>query len=447
MELSALDFVWFIVAIGVLVAAHEFGHYIVARRLGFKVLRFSIGFGRPLLRWRGRAPDHIEYWLSTIPLGGYVKMLDEHEGPVDSADRARAFHQRPIWQRVAVLLAGPGFNFLFAIAAYWLLFVTGEQALKPMIATVAPDSQAARAGLQAGDEIQTIAGQRVLTLEDATLGFLNELVGDGRIELTVRGRTGDVRDVELDVRGRARELTQSPALFDRLGITPGPPAVVAKVNAGSPAEQAGMEPGDFVVRVDGQPVDSWTSWQRYVQERPGKVVEIALLRGDREVVVSATLATIVARGQRIGQIGIETHEFTVKQRYGILAALPRGIARTWDDSVFTVSMVAHMITGDVSLKNISGPLSIADIAGDSARAGLPYFIRLLAMLSISLGILNLLPIPLLDGGQIVYQLAEGVKGAPLSERAMIIGQQIGILFVVVLMGFAFYNDIARMFGS
>src|SRR6185503_120748 len=149
-------------------------------------------------------------WLSTIPLGGYVKMLDEHEGPVDSADRARAFHQRPIWQRVAVLLAGPGFNFLFAIAAYWLLFVTGEEALKPMIATVAPDSQAARAGLQAGDEIQTIAGQRVLTLEDATLGFLNELVGDGRIELTVRGRTGDVRDVELDVRGRARELTQSP---------------------------------------------------------------------------------------------------------------------------------------------------------------------------------------------------------------------------------------------
>jgi len=447
MELSALDFLWFIVAIGVLVAAHEFGHYIVARRLGFKVLRFSIGFGRPLLRWRGRAPDHIEYWLSTIPLGGYVKMLDEHEGPVDSADRARAFHQRPIWQRVAVLLAGPGFNFLFAIAAYWLLFVTGEEALKPMIATVAPDSQAARAGLQAGDEIQTIAGQRVLTLEDATLGFLNELVGDGRIELTVRGRTGDVRDVELDVRGRARELTQSPALFDRLGIRPGAPALVGTVDAGSAAEQAGIMPGDLFVRVDDQSIGGWQEWVEYLQKRPGETVAIALLRGDREVAVNVTLGIVEENGQKFGRIGVWRPEFEALQRFGILEALPRGIVRAWDDSVFTVSMVAHMITGDVSLKNISGPLSIADIAGDSARAGLPYFIRLLAMLSISLGILNLLPIPLLDGGQIVYQLAEGVKGAPLSERAMIIGQQIGILFVVVLMGFAFYNDIARMFGS
>ena len=448
MEISVLErALWFILAISVLVAAHEFGHYIVARRLGFKVLRFSIGFGRPLLRWRGGPPDHIEYWLSMIPLGGYVKMLDEHEGPVDSRDRARAFHQRPIWQRVAVLLAGPAFNFLFAIVAYWLMFVTGVPALKPIIAAVEPDSVAARAGLRSGDEIQAIAGQGVLTWENATLRFLDELLGDGRIELTVRAPNGGVRDVELDVRGRASELTEPAVLFDGLGIRPGGAAIVGAVTPGSPAEQVGIKPGDLFVRVDGKPVNGWSDWVEYLQKRPGETLELTLLRGDRELVVSATLETVVENGQTYGRIGVQRPEFYAQQRYGVVESLPRGIAKTWEVSAFTVSMVAHMVTGEVSLKNISGPLSIADIAGSSANAGLPVFLSFLAAVSISLGILNLLPIPLLDGGQIVYQLAEGIKGAPLSERTMIIGQQIGIFFVIVLTGFAFYNDIVRMFGS
>src|SRR5690349_7389609 len=438
---------WFVVVISVLVAAHEFGHFIAARKLGFKVLRFSIGFGRPLLSWRGGPPDHIQYWISTIPLGGYVKMLDEHEGPVVSEERHRAFHQRPVWQRVAVLLAGPGFNFLFAILAYWLLFVTGVQAPKPLIASVDVDSVAAHAGLEAGDEIQAIGGQPVATMDDAALGILREIVGDGRVDLNVRGRTGDVREVELDVRGRAAELTEPSALFERLGIRPGIPSLVGNVEPGSPAEQAGIRPGDLFVRVNGQPVSGWGEWVDYLRKRPGETIEIALLRGDRELSVNATLGAVVDNGQSVGRIGVQRTEYEVSQRYGVLESLPRGVAKTWEVSVFTVSMVAHMITGDVSLKNVSGPLAIADVAGDSARLGFSYFVNLLAMLSISLGILNLLPIPMLDGGNIVFNLAEGIKGAPLSERAMLLGQQLGLFLIIALAGFAFYNDIVRMLAS
>jgi regulator of sigma E protease len=438
---------WFIVALSVLVAAHEFGHFIVARKLGFKVLRFSIGFGRPLLQWRGGPPDHIQYWLSMIPLGGYVKMLDEHEGPVVSEERHRAFHQRPVWQRVAVLLAGPAFNFLFAILAYWLMFVTGVQALKPMVASVEPESVAARAGLQSGDEITAIGGELTATWESATLQIFDELLSDGRIELTIREPSGVTRHVELDVRGREQELTEPAVLFSGLGLTPGPAAVVGSVVDGSPAEQAGLEPGDLVIRGNDQAIEGWSQWVEFLQSRPGETIEVTVRRGDREVAVTATLESVTEDGRTFGRIGANRPEFFAEQRYGVLESLPRAVDKTWEVIAFTGSMLAHMVTGDVSLKNMSGPLSIADIAGSSAEAGLAVFLAFLAAVSISLGILNLLPIPILDGGQIVYQLAEWVKGAPLSERAMVIGQQIGIFFVIALTGFAFYNDIVRLFGS
>jgi regulator of sigma E protease len=448
MDFSILErALWFIVAISVLVAAHEFGHYWVARRLGFKVLRFSIGFGRPLLAWRGKAPDHIEYWISAIPLGGYVKMLDEHEGPVPPAERARAFHQRPVWQRIAVLAAGPAFNFLFAILAYWLMFGTGVQALKPIVATVAPESVAARAGVTAGDEILAVGGQPTATWESATIAILDEVLGDERIELTVRTSSGGTRDVALDVQGRAAALTEPAELYRGLGMTPGAPAVVGSVTEGSPAERAGLEPGDRVVRGGDQSIEGWSQWVDFLQQRPGETVELAVIRGDRELLLTATLDSVTENGRTFGRIGAGAPELFTEERFGLLESLPRGIEKTWEVSAFTVSMVAHMIVGEVSLKNMSGPLSIADFAGDSAEAGLAPFLSFLAAVSISLGILNLFPIPLLDGGQIVYQLIEWVKGSPLSERAMIIGQQLGIFFVVALTGFAFYNDIVRMFGS
>jgi regulator of sigma E protease len=449
MEIPLFEYVlWFIVAISVLVAAHEFGHYFVARRLGFKVLRFSIGFGRPLLRWRGGPPDHVEYWVSVLPLGGYVKMLDEHEGPVDAKDRARAFHQRPIWQRVAVLLAGPAFNFLFAILAYWLMFMAGVQAPKPVIAAVEPDSVAARAGVAPGDLIEAIGGEPVATLEDATLRFLDELLGDGRIDMALRSPDGSARDVELDVRGRSAELTQPTVLFSGLGISPGVPPVVGKVLEASPAERAGLRAGDRLLRVDGETIATWRQWQQYLRARPNATVEIALLRGDREIVTRATLEPLVDReGRPYNGVGVEQVDISTVQRYGLGESLPRAVAETWEFSVLSVSMVGHMIVGEVSLKNMSGVLSIGEIAGDSANLGFAYFLKFLAAVSISLGIINLLPIPVLDGGQIVYQLAEGIKGSPLSERAMLIGQQIGIFFLIALTGFAFYNDVVRMFGS
>jgi regulator of sigma E protease len=438
---------WFIVAISVLVAVHEFGHFIVARKLGFKVLRFSIGFGRPLLSWRGGPPDHIQYWLSAIPLGGYVKMLDEHEGPVVSEDRHRAFHQRPVWQRVAVLLAGPAFNFLFAIVAFWLMFVTGVQALKPTIASVEPGSVAARAGLVSGDEVESIGGRPTATWEDGMLQILDELLGDGRIDLTVRQLDGGTRTVELDVRGREQELTEPAVLFKGLGLSPGPSAVVDSVLEGSPAEQAGLRAGDRVIRADDTPIEAWDQWADFTRSHPGATVDVTVMRGQRELTLTATLESVTEGGRTFGRIGASVRQPLTEQRYGVLESLPRGVAKTWEMTAFTVSMLGHMVTGDVSLKNMSGPLSIADIAGSAADAGLAYFLNVLAVISISLAILNLLPIPLLDGGQIVYQLAEWVKGAPLSERAMVIGQQIGIFFVIALTGFAFYNDIVRLFGS
>jgi regulator of sigma E protease len=274
-----------------------------------------------------------------------------------------------------------------------------------------------------------------------------EILDDGRIELSVREPDGGTKQVELDVRGRAEELTEPAVLFRGLGLRPGPAAVVGSVDEGSPAQQAGLRAGDRVIRGNGAPLEGWTQWVEFLENKPGETVELTVIRDGREVVVAATLDAVTDNGRTIGRIGARPPPLLAEQRYGIVESLPRGIEKTWEVITFSVSMIAHMITGEVSLKNMSGPLSIADIAGSSANAGLAYFLSFLAAVSISLGILNLLPIPLLDGGQIVYQLAEWVKGAPLSERAMVIGQQIGIFFVIALTGFAFYNDIVRLFGS
>ncbi len=465
-----LSLIAFIVAIGLLVAVHEYGHFWVARRLGFKVERFSIGFGRPLARWRGRGPDHTEYWLASLPLGGYVKMLDEREGPVPPEDRHRAFNNRPPPHRIAVLLAGPGFNFLFAIAAYWLLFVTGVPGIKPYIGDVEAGSIADHAGLQAADVIESINGQPTETWEHATLAILEGLLDDAALQLRVRGETGAVREAELDVRGRITELTAPDALFTGLGIRPGPalplPPVVGSVVPGGAAERAGLEPGDRVLSIDGMAVATFEEWATEIRARPGETVELRIERGEGPgdlLTLSVTIPETDAAGQPVGQIGVASlstlppellppnwsefiESLRAEQRYGVLESVPQSVSRTWEMSALTVRMLGRMVVGDVSMRNISGPIGIAGYAGDSAQAGLSAFLSFLAIVSISLGILNLLPVPILDGGQIVYQAAEWIKGSPLSERVMVFGQQVGIMLLLILMVFVFYNDLARVFS-
>jgi regulator of sigma E protease len=450
----------FVVAIGVLVAFHEFGPFWVARRLGMKVLRFSVGFGKPIAKVRSRGPDRTEYWLSSIPLGGYVKLLDEREAPVPEADKARAFNNRPPLHRIAVLFAGPGFNFIFAILAYWLMFIVGVPSLKPYIGDVTANSVSAKAGLRAGDEIRSVGGVRTETWDDALLAILDEMLDDGRVPMTVEGRDGTTRSIDLDVEGRVSELSEPSALFPGLGIQPGPvlPPVIGTVLPGGPADEAGLAAGDRVVAMNGEPVSSFQAWGSAIKEHAGETVKLEIERGGEQLDIPVTVGTIEQEGRTYVGIGVESsreatddlralaQRLQTEQRYGIGEALVRGADKTWEMSALTVRMLGRMVVGDVSVRNLSGPIAIASYAGESAEAGLGTFLSFLAVVSLSLGILNLLPIPILDGGQIMYQVVEWVKGSPLSERALIVGQQIGLWLLILLMGFVFYNDLTRVFS-
>ncbi len=444
----------FLVAIGVLVAVHEYGHFWMARRMGIRVLRFSIGFGKVL--WSRRDARGTEYAISAVPLGGYVKLLDEREGPVAAADLAEAYNRKPVWRRILVLVAGPAANFLFAVAAYWVLFVAGVPALKPVVGEVNPDSVAARAGLQSGDAIVAVAGKETRTREAVVLAILDELMTREPIDFTVVDAAGEERPAELIVNGDRRPLTEPGALLPGLGFDfwyPAIPARVGKVLSGSPAERAGLREGDLVLAVDGEPVSDFPGLVRLVQPNPGKTLEFALERDGLERVVPIEVEAQREGDKFVGRIGVQPatgmeipDAMKAAERYGPVESLVRATDKTWEMSVLTVRMLWNVVTGDVSVKNLSGPINIAEYAGFSARQGVLAFLSFLAIVSVSLFVLNLLPIPILDGGQIVYQLAELVKGSPLSERAQAVGQQVGLLLLLVLMSFAFYNDLTRLFS-
>lgn len=447
----------FVVAISLLVAVHEYGHFWVARRLGFKVLRFSIGFGRPLLRWRSKDADQVEYWISAIPLGGYVKMLDEREGEVPDADVGRAFNRRPVSARIAVLFAGPLANFLFAGVAFWLMYQLGVASIRPYVEDVVPGTVAAEAGLRADDIIDSVAGVPTPTIEQAQLAIVEELLGDGIIELGVVDAGDRRRELALDVRGRINELTAPEALFDGLGIVvgPRPPAVFGAIEPDSPASHAGLRAGDRVIAVDGQTVHAWNEFAEYVSARPGQSIALTLERDGASLDVAAVPATVEEGGRTRGRLGIAPPDYPppglaerlrTERRYGPIESIGVATTETWSMSVLTVRFIGRMLTGDVSLRNASGPVMIAAYAGDYIQAGLSRFLSFLAVISISLGIMNLLPVPILDGGQIVMSLIEGIRGSPLPDRAAVLGQQIGLAMLVALMGFVFYNDITRLLG-
>lgn len=448
----------FIVAIGVLVSVHEFGHYWVARRLGFKVLRYSLGFGRPLWMRHGRDPDRIEYVLAAIPLGGYVRLLDEREGPLPPGEEHRAFNRRPPLARIAVLLAGPGANFLFAIVAYWLLFLQGVPGLKPVIGEVARGTLAAEAGLAADDEILRVGGDPAPTRQAAVLAILERVVDDGRVPLEVQGADGGLRRLEIVVPAAERRALTEPGILMRgLGFSfwyPPQPVVVAELTEGEPAAAAGIRVGDRIVDVDGVAVTDYPAFVQLIRARPGRETRIGALREGARVEFLLVPRAAVDEGETIGRIGLGAARgsggFPARmqtiERYGPVAAIAPAVRETWHKTALTVRFLWRMVTGDVSTKNISGPINIAQYAGITATEGFVYYLGFLALVSISLAVLNLLPVPVLDGGQIAFQLAEMAKGAPLSMQAQVIGQKVGIAMLVALMGFAFYNDITRLFG-
>ncbi len=435
----------FVVLISILVAVHEYGHYIVGRWTGMKVLRFSIGFGKPILTHIG-GKDGTEYCVSAIPLGGYVKFLDSREGDIEPEDVGRAFDHRPIPARIAVLLAGPAFNFIFAIAAYWLLFAGGVVVSQPAVGDVVQDSHAARAGLLFGDKIIAVGDSRTNEWEETLVAILGEMVDDGKIPMTLQTAAGEERRTVIDVGSDKTRLTEPGQLFDGLGFVPWqPPAIIGDLPDDGAAHAAGLAIGDRIAAIDGVKINNFNELRAVVEPRPGKEVTVEFVRDGVSRSLNLVLGEHEVDGEKLGLLGIALSEATgdyyVRRAYTPLQSLGAAADKTWSSTVFTVQMLGRMVTGDVSIKNISGPINIARIAGASVDRGWRYAVGILAIISISLGVLNLLPIPVLDGGQIVYQLVEALKGAPMTERAQIIGQQAGILALLLLMSFAFYNDI------
>jgi len=448
----------FVAAIGVLVTVHEFGHFWVARRLGVKVLRFSIGFGRPLLTWHRRG-DETEYCLAAIPLGGYVKMLDEAEGEVAPAERARAFNRQPLAVRVAVVTAGPLANFAFALLAYWLMFLIGVSGLRAMVGGVSAESLAAQAGLRAGDQILAVAGRPTRSWDGVVQALVGAALGSEAVTVEVRGADGARRRIELSLAGVAIDELTRGRLFARLGLEPQRPRVVPvieRVEPGSPAELGGLRPGDRVIAAGGEPITDWSEWVARVRAHPGRPLATVVERAGARVELLITPEAVPDErdGGLHGRIGAAVRTpapevfdaLYVTERYGPLEAAVRAAARTEAATVLTLRMVWKMLTAQVSVENLSGPISIAQYAGISVRFGAARFLEFLAIVSVSLGILNLLPIPLLDGGHLLYYALELVRGRPLSEQARDLGQRLGIAVLVGLMGIAFYNDLARLLG-
>jgi regulator of sigma E protease len=447
---------WFVIAVGLLVTVHEFGHYWVARRLDFKVLRFSIGFGQPL--WSRRVgPDRTEIAIAPIPLGGYVKLLDEREGPVPLEDLPRSFTRKHPFQRILVLLAGPGFNILFAIVVLaGIMCVTGETQYLPVVGDVTAGSIAANAGLRSGDTILTINGAPISDQPAVVFGLLDAMSASGEADLTVRAGNGSTRTVDLVVPNAAtrRSLTVDP--LTGLGFQfwePSIPPQLGQVLADGPAARAGLQQGDRIVSIDGRPVKDWNDLVAQVTPHPGQTIRLTYERNGATHTVQVEVESAQVGGKYVGRIEaaapavIPYPPSMVRHlRLSPVMAVGRAAEQSWDMTALQGKLFWRMMLGQVSLKNLSGPVSIAQYAGQSASEGASAFLYFLVLISLSLGFLNLLPIPILDGGQIVFQLVEWVKGSPMSERAQALGQQVGIALLILLMGVALFNDIARQFS-
>ncbi|MDZ4255076.1 MAG: RIP metalloprotease RseP [Sulfuritalea sp.] len=442
----------FLLALAVLVVVHEMGHYLAARVCNVKVLRFAFGFGKVLwMRRHGR--DGTEWAISAFPLGGYVKMLDEREGEVAAAELPRAFNRQSVGRRAFIVAAGPAANFLLAIVLYWFLYMVGVTELKPRLGPPPAGTPAALAGIGEGMTVRAVNGQAIQTWQELRWETMRRALDQEPLQLEVinQQRELGMHRIASD-RFDLEELEKDP--LRTLGLVlyrPRLPAVVGRVLPGSAAAAAGFREDDRILSIDGKAIALWAELAATAGAAPGRELKFAIERAGRQLELTATPRLAEEGGHKLGRLGLmakegkgEVFEMTTVVSYGPFDSIARALTQTWDTSILSLRMMGRMLTGELSWKNLSGPVTIADYAGQSARLGPSYYLRFLALISISLGVLNLLPVPVLDGGHLMYYLVEFIKGGPVSERALEIGQQIGFTLLALLMAFAFYNDINRL---
>ncbi len=445
----------FIVALGVLIVVHEYGHYIAARLCDVRVLRFSVGFGRSLFTWRvGR--DATEWTIAAVPFGGYVKMLDEREGPVVPHEAQRAFNRQSVGRRFFIVAAGPVFNFLFAIAIYAGLYMHGLPEARPVLGEPTAGTRAHAAGLRAEQTVRSIDGEPIATWQDVRWRVLQAALQRETLRVEVTSARGDISTHVLDLRGFPSEEVEADAL-ERIGLRlyrPPLEPVIGRVVAGGAGERGGLRAEDRVTHAEGRSIESWDQLVQAVRDRPGRALRLTVQRDGARLALEVVPDSVAEGGERIGRIGAapripasHAERIVVRVSYGPVDSLVKAVVKTWDISVFSLKMLGRMLLGEVSWKHLSGPVTIADYAGQSAQMGWISYATFLALISISLGVLNLLPIPLLDGGHLMYYSIEIIKGSPVSERAVELGQRVGLALLLVMMAFAFYNDLNRLFSG
>ncbi len=440
-----------ILCLGPLIAIHEFGHFWVARRLGVKVMVYSIGFGPALLKWHGK--DGTRYQIAAIPLGGYVKMADEREGEVAPADLPFAFNRQSAWKRMAIVAAGPLINLIFAVFLFWLLFLPASEQLNTRLGAIQPNTPAAEAGLQVGDKILAVDNQATDTWESVNYALVERMGETGRIAITIE-RAGQPKTVELSIEKFLKNSGDNP--FERLGFLPYQPniePVVGQLTKNEAADKQGLKLGDRILKIDQTPITQWSDLLRIVRASPEKPLRFTISR-DGEIVVVNVLpaAKKDALGTKFGFLGVGATlknyktptEYTQTIQYSPWTAFTMAVDKTWQLSVMTVKSIGKIVVGLISLDNLSGPITIAKVAGQTAEMGLPFFIGFMAVMSVSLGVLNLLPIPVLDGGHLVYYLIEALSGKPVSEKIQMIGLRVGIVLLGTMMVLALFNDFTRL---